>query len=327
MKSVLETDYPDFEVLLIDNGSRDGSLELVMDLYSSHPKVKIVPLPRNLGFSEGNNIGFRIARGRYVALLNNDTKVDPSWLRELVQVMGADSRVGVAQSKLIFMHDPRIIEGAGAFVDRCGYGFERSLEEDVGQYNQVEETFYANGAAMMVRRSAVEDIDRNRELFDEAYFIYYEDVDLCWRMKLRGYKTVFVPKSVVFHLRASSSSRIPEASIYHHCKNRIMSLIKNYDLQNLVIYISTLLVLESIRAFLHLVKGHLRYAIPIFRAMVYNLKNLKTTWRRRIEIQYKTRTVDDSHVFMCMRKVNIAHLLENFHKYEKFSKEHAFVVH
>lgn len=325
--SVLNSDYPDFEVLFVDNASSDGSVELAQRLFGTVPRLQIFHNSENLGFSEGNNVGARRATGEYIVLLNNDTEVDACWLKELVRVMESDPMIGVAQCKLLFMHDRGLIEGAGAFIDVYGYGFGRGLEKDRGQYDRVEEIFYANGAAMAIRRGAVYGFSEGRGIFDPSYFAYYEDVDLCWGMWLRGYKVVFAPRSVVYHFRAASSSKYPVLTVFHHCKNRIMTLIKNYSLRNLIRYLPPLLILELGRAVLHASTRNLPYALAIARAIWWNLLNLKNNWKKRLEVQYRVRKLPDEYVMRRMKKQNLARLWYNFMRYRAFSKEHGFIVH
>ncbi len=124
------------------------------------------------------------------------------WLTEAIAVAEHDKRVGVVQSKLFFWYNPQLLESAGAFIDRCGYGFESGFAKDIG-YDTVEEIFYANGAAVTIRKSALMQIyPLKLTIFDDDFFFAYEDVDLSWRMWLSGFKSVLAPTSIVFHRRS-----------------------------------------------------------------------------------------------------------------------------
>ncbi len=210
-----------FEVLVVDNGSSDGSVE---HLRRHWPRVRLVEAGTNLGFAAGNNLGIRHAGGDHVVLLNNDTRVRPGWLEALVEAAERDPRIGAVTSKLVFMDRPDVIQNAGSLLLSDGSGGDRGTgEEDRGQYDREEEVFAACGGAALLRRSMLEDVG----LLDETFFCYYEDTDLSWRMRLRGWRVVYQPAAVVEHVHAATSGEWSPFFTFHADRNRLFMIVKN----------------------------------------------------------------------------------------------------
>lgn len=323
VESVLRTNYPCFEVILVDNASTDGSLKSIIKHFGNNPRLRVLRNDANVGFAEGNNIGLKHAKGSIISLLNNDTEVERNWLEEAVETAESDKEAGIVQSKIFFSFDRDTLESAGAFIDRCGYGFERGFVKNKMLYNNGDEVFYANGAAVTIKRSALEKVSyvSNGRIFDPDFFFGYEDVDLCWQMRLAGYKTIVAANSVVYHQRSRTTSRRLGKLVFHHCKNRIMTLVKNYSLKNLMRYLPLLIILEFDRALLHLVKRRAEGTLAIFKALAWNIENFKSTWRKRLTVQHLIRQVPDDSVTKLMRNVIPASLIHNLRLYEKFSAE------
>jgi GT2 family glycosyltransferase len=209
------------EVMLVDNGSTDGSAEHVEERW---PDVRVVRTGRNLGFAAGNNVGMMRATGRYVVLLNPDTTVQPGWLQALVQAAEADPKVGAVTSKLVFMADPGELQNAGCLLLSDGSGADRGFHErDTGQYEVREEVFGACGAAALYRRAMLDDVGH----LDETFFNYYEDTDLNWRLRLRGWKVLYEPAAVVHHVHAGSSGEWSPFFTFHVDRNRLFMILKN----------------------------------------------------------------------------------------------------
>jgi len=230
LTSVFNTEYSNFEVVFVDNGSTDGSIDFVKERFSKNPRLKIIKNEENLGFAEGNNVGVKYAKGDYIVFLNNDTEVDSNWLRELVKVMEFDQTIGAAQSKLLFADTRDKIWGIGEFMDYFGETSTKGWgEKNVEQYTHVEEVFNAIGASMIISRRIFTEVG----MFDPAFFIQHEDVDLGWRIWLTGHKIVFTPKSVVYHVGGGTLQKeIPSSfKTFFSEKNRITMMIKKLWLQ------------------------------------------------------------------------------------------------
>ena len=320
LQSVLATEYPNFEVIFVDNASVDGSYQSIAGQFGNDSKLLLVRNDANKGFAEGNNIGLKYAKGSYVVLLNNDTEVEKNWLTEAIKVAESDEKIGITQSKLFFWHNRDMLESAGGFIDKAGYGFERGFVKSKNLYNEVDEVFYANGAAATIKREALERICSGKiEIFDADFFFAYEDVDLSWKMRLAGYKTVIAPRSIVYHRRSTTTSRKRGRLVFHHCKNRILTLVKNYSLANLVKYLPLLVVLELVRASSSLAGGQSESTLAILRAFIWNLTNFNRSWKKRLTVQHLIRRVPDQYVTVVMRNVNPASLIYNQRLYQKFS--------
>jgi GT2 family glycosyltransferase len=210
-----------FEVILVDNGSSDDSVAYVA---ASYPTVRVIRATRNLGFAGGNNLGMRAATGRHIVLLNNDTQVRPGWLKALVDAAETNPAAGAIASKILFIDPPATIQNAGTLLLSDGSGADRGFREpDQGQYDVREEVFGACGASVLYRREMLDDVGR----FDETFFMYYEDTDLSWRMRLRGWSVIYEPSSVVDHVHAGSSREWSPFFTFHVDRNRLFMILKN----------------------------------------------------------------------------------------------------
>lgn len=204
--------FTDFEVILVDNASTDGSLEF---LQSRFPRVRLLSQDRNLGFAGGCNAGIREARGRYVALLNNDTEADPGWLQELIAAIESNPNIGFCASKILFFDDRRVIDAAGDGFGTNGIGFKRGHGEFDKGYDLPTPVFGACAAAALYRRSLFERVG----YFDEDFFLIFEDVDLSFRARLAGFQCLFVPTARVYHKSNASIGTLTHAYVYYGHRN------------------------------------------------------------------------------------------------------------
>lgn len=213
-----------WEVILVDNRSSDGSADHVRGRY---PGVRVLESRSNLGFAGGNNLGLRMSRARYAVLLNNDTRVRAGWLQALVDVARAEPRAGAVASKLVFMDRPHVLNNCGSLLLSDGSGADRGFqEEDHGQYDTREEVFGACGNGVLLRREMLDDVG----LFDETFFTYYEDTDLNWRMRLKGWKVIYEPAAVVEHVHAGTSVEWSPSFTFHVDRNRLFMIVKDAPL-------------------------------------------------------------------------------------------------
>jgi len=205
------------ETILVDNGSTDGSAAYVCERY---PWVRVVALTENRGFAGGNNAGVREARGRFVALLNNDTVADPGWLKTLLSA--ADDSV-LTTSRVVYMHDRRVIDSAGDGMLRWGGAFKRHHGDTVDAAMESRDVFGVCGAACLVAKRVFEELGG----FDEHLFISHEDVDLSYRARLRGYRCRYVADAVVAHHGSSTLGRVSAFAVYHGQRNLEWVYLKN----------------------------------------------------------------------------------------------------
>ena len=222
LTSLSAVNYYPLDVILVDNGSTDGSLEAVR---ASFPAVTVLETGENLGFAEGNNVGLRhaLACGAdYVLLLNNDTEVAPDFISALVDAVESTPQAGVAGPTIYYFDRPTIIWSAGGVIDwRRGDSHMMGLdEEDKGQYDAIREVDFVTGCALLVRREAVE----RAGVLDSRFFIYYEETEWCVRVARAGYRILHVPQARVWHkirpVQQAASSRIH----YLMTRNRLLFL-------------------------------------------------------------------------------------------------------
>ncbi len=212
--------YPDVEVVLVDNGSTDGSQALVTEQY---PEVRLLALERNLGLTGGNNAGFRTAQGDILISLNNDTEAHPRFVEALVNALAEHPEAGMAAAKMLLFDRRDHIHSAGDGYGVDGIPFNRGVwQRDEGQFDEPGWIFGGCGGAVGYRRVMLEDIG----LFDESLFMYCEDVDLNWRAQLFGWRCWYTPQSVIYHkLSATGGGSI--ASFYTG-RNTLWVIAKNY---------------------------------------------------------------------------------------------------
>lgn len=224
--SVLRQTYPNFELIVVDNASTDGSLELIQQQF---PEVTLLPSATNTGFGGGNNLGIALSKGAYIAVLNNDAEVDPGWLQEMVTAAESDPQVGMCAPKILSMADRRTIDSVGGlliYADGIGRGRGR-LEPDNGQYDRLPDILVPSGCSALYRRTMLDAVG----LFDEEFFAYCEDTDLGLRCRLAGWKAISVPTAVVYHHYSGSAGKYSSTKAFLVERNRIWVMVKNYPVR------------------------------------------------------------------------------------------------
>ena len=220
--SLYRQSYPATEILLVDNGSSDGSVAYVREHY---PGVKAIETGENFGFARANNIGIEASRGEYVATLNNDTEVTPSWLSALVEAMQSDGRIGMCASKMLRMDDHGVIDSTGICISRSGACWDRGMfERDAGQYEKTEEVFGPCAGAALYRRAMLDEVG----MFDEDFISYQEDTDLAFRGRLAGWKCLYVPKAAVYHVHGGTAGYVTDYTIYYGNRNIVWYPLKDF---------------------------------------------------------------------------------------------------
>ncbi len=273
LDSVFRTNYPNFEVIFVDNGSEDASVDFVRENFKED-RIRVLENKSNLGFSEGFNRGIKTSKGRYLALLSNDMTVDPNWLNSIIKLMEKKTKIGLAGFKRLSYRTKNRIDGVGGDLFLCGRARPVGLYEiDRGQYNTLREDLDYIGGAMVLRRKILQEVG----LFDPAYIIFYEDVDLCYRIRKRGYKTIYVPDSIIYHRgQATLEGMDPKGQHIQYMahRSRIRFILIHFTLMRLlsafVIDLASLFLVEDPTTKKLLLKAYL-----------FNLKNLGTTLKKR----------------------------------------------
>jgi len=297
-QSLLKTDYPNVEWIVVDNASSDESPRLIREKF---PQFKMIQSERNLGYTGGNNIGIQSSQGKYVVLVNNDVEVEPDWLSHLVSTAESDAAIGALQPKLQSMINKGYFEYAGAsggFIDIWGYPFLRgrifdTIEDDHGQYDDEREVFWASGAAMFLRRSALDEAG----LLDDVFFMHFEEIDLCWRMHLLGYAVKVVPKSKIYHYVGASLPAQSVNKMYWNHRNSIIALIKNVRGSRIWKVLLVRFLLDGIAAVRGLWSEPQRvWAILNAHLWIYFHTGLLLQKRRKIQSTAKTTEDSFQHV-------------------------------
>jgi GT2 family glycosyltransferase len=221
LSSLLQQTRTRIEVLLVDNGSNDGSLDFLRTRFGS--AVGVLAQPANLGYGSAANVGIRAARGRYLFVVNNDTEVDPACLAALVAVADRHPDVGCCAPKILSFTDRHVIDNVGHLLYADGLSRGRGrLEVDHGQYDREEEILLPSGCAVLLRRSMLAQIG----LFDEDLFAYCEDTDLGLRAQLAGWHCRYVPAAVVYHKYSASTAHYSPLKAFLVERNRVWVAIK-----------------------------------------------------------------------------------------------------
>lgn len=283
----------DFEIILVDNASRDNSLEV---LARDFPEVNVIALKENRGFAGGSNVGIRAAQGQFIILLNNDTEVDPRWLEEVIAAFERHPEAGSVASKMKLFDQRDKFHTTGDFYRVDGLPGNRGVwEADRGQYDREEYVFSACGGSAAYRRTVLDQIG----LLDEDFFFSCEDVDLGWRAQLAGWRCVYAPRAVVYHkLKATGGGAT--ASFYDG-RNFLWLIAKNYPAslwkinRGAIIRTQWSLFREAVRAW----RGEAARAR--IRGMLAGLIGLPRMLRKRRAVQ-ALRRVDDAYLLSILQK-------------------------
>jgi GT2 family glycosyltransferase len=294
LPSLINTNYPAYEIILVDNGSVDQSINYVKNNWQN--SVNLIQLSSNFGFAEGCNIGVRQANGDVIAFLNNDMEVDSNWLRAAVESLLSDKRVAVVQPKIMQFNSREKIDCAGLSVDRFGLCVQIGHGEvDNGQYNQLTE-IWSSGGAMVLWKEILMKVG----LFDDTFFMYYEDVDLCWRIKLAGFRILLAPSSMVYHAGSATANTIPsEFIVFHSMKNHISSWLKNFSLATLILNFPVSMFVIVASLLLEIKNRHFSLFVARIKSIIWVVRNIGRIRKERHKVQHSIRKkgLTDSDIF------------------------------
>ena len=309
LKSLQEQTYDPLELIVVDNASIDGSTELVK---KGFPEVKLILNKTNLGFGGGNNVGIKASQGRYIMMLNNDTRLDPHCVEELRRCIEENDRYGACASKILLEYEDNLIDAAGIVVCPDGLSIGRGRLEKGDQYNEEIEVFFASDCACLYRREMLEDIG----LYDEDFFAYADETDMGWRAQLAGWKCIYNPKAVVYHFHSASAGTYSPFKAFLVERNRIWVAIKSFPISLLIfgqLYTFWRYVLQAYGAFTG--KGAAgRFTSDFSKAELIKIlikvylslwRQLPLMLRKRRAIQKKKR-ISNQEVFRLIRQFGIS---------------------
>lgn len=309
LNSLAKIDYPNYEVIMVDNGSTDESLAFV------DKNIAVVRNKTNVGFAKANNQGVKIAKGKYILLLNNDTKVTAKFLTTMVDRMEKDLKIGAMQPKIFLMDYKKLLDNAGSFLNTIGFSEHWGYgEKDSNEFDQEREIFAAKGACLLTRHKLVDEIG----LFDSDFHSYYEESDFCWRVWMAGLKVIYYPKAYIYHKVGFTSKRMSQIDInYYSLRNRMAAMFKNFEALNLLKYLVPHLFLLSGLGFYYLIRLQLSKAYMVFKAIAWALWKLPELSAKRREVQTKRVKRDKEILPIIMHKTDWGHLFSHFQKVEQ----------
>jgi len=286
LPSVLKySNYDWVEIVVADNCSDDDSRECVEQEFFG---VKFLQLDLNYGFAEGYNRALKDNEAEYILLLNSDVEVTENWLEPMIQLMDSNPLIAACQPKIMQLENPGKFEYAGAaggFIDHYGYPFCRGRivnfqEHDLGQYDAPISVFWASGAAILVRGKYWHEFGG----FDSDFWAHMEEIDLCWRLKNRGFKIAVCPQSKVFHLGGGSLSYGSPQKIYLNFRNNLFLLYKNLPKGKLITTLFFRMVLDGVAAVQFLVTGQFIAFTKVLGAHCDFYKSLGKLRQKRKEL-------------------------------------------
>ena len=286
------------EIIVADNASTDQSVKLLREKF---PEIKIIQLESNHGFAEGYNRALKQVEADYLILVNSDVKVTENWIEPCIRKFEEDKTIAAIQPKILSYIEPNQFEYAGAaggFIDKFGYPFCRGrvlnrVEEDLGQYNSPGSIFWASGACMFVRAEAFNTVLG----FDADFWAHMEEIDLCWRLKGRGYKILYEPKSVVYHLGGGTLSYESPLKIYLNFRNNLFMLFKNLPGHQFKRIFIIRMILDGIAAIKFIVGLNFREFWAVVKAHSSFYRNLGKLIGKRKEVQQQVIIKDHPEIF------------------------------
>ncbi|MEC7936137.1 MAG: glycosyltransferase family 2 protein [Candidatus Neomarinimicrobiota bacterium] len=303
--SLNNTEYSNFEIIVVDNYSSDESVKW---LKANHPKIKIIENDKNYGYAGGCNRGINNSKGDYIVFLNNDTIHKKDWLSNLVTFMNKHPDCAAVQPKILNYYERDKFDyagGAGGHMDILCYPFARGrlfLEQEIdnNQYDDDAPCFWASGTAIMVRKEFFLEVEK----FDENFFAHMEEIDLCWRLQLKGHNIYVNPKSVIYHKNAVSLPMTSIKKFMLNHRNSLMMLLSNYKVLTTLYLFPIRYMLELVAILYALTKLDFRHMFGVIQAHLWILFHIHIIFYKRIKIN-RLRTIGDYEIMKSMYKGSI----------------------
>ena len=303
--SLNNTEYSNFEIIVVDNYSSDESVKW---LKANHPKIKIIENDKNYGYAGGCNRGINNSKGDYIVFLNNDTIHKKDWLSNLVAFMNKHPDCAAVQPKILNYYERDKFDyagGAGGHMDILCYPFARGrlfLEQEIdnNQYDDDAPCFWASGTAIMVRKEFFLEVEK----FDENFFAHMEEIDLCWRLQLKGHNIYVNPKSVIYHKNAVSLPMTSIKKFMLNHRNSLMMLLSNYKVLTTLYLFPIRYMLELVAILYALTKLDFRHMFGVIQAHLWILFHIHIIFYKRIKIN-RLRTIGDYEIMKSMYKGSI----------------------
>jgi len=322
LRSLQKGTYKNFEILYVDNGSKDGTATYIK---KNHPYVRLFEKSRNLGFSPAHEGMIEKAKGDAILILNTDTVLAKNLLEELVKALYKEKSIGAVQPKILMFPSTDKIDSIGSFFLPSGFLYHVGYEKDANlpQYNKPMEIFSTKGAVMLIKKAVLEKVsfpaskDHKASIFDLDYFTLFEDTDLSHRIWLSGYRILYVPSTYAYHVGGGTVKKMVHSFvIFHGEKNRLATYIKNLSLSNLLRALPQMILMSQIEAFAYLlIKGRIDIFFAVYRALLWNIAHIGITLQKRKFIQNVMRSVPDDDFLPKLTK----HIRPSYYFYLLFS--------
>lgn len=301
---LIEFSGPEAEIIIADNASKDDSVSFIRKRY---PQLRIIENTTNEGFARGYNIVLQQVEAEYLVLLNSDIEVTPDWISPVIDLMKSDQTIGACQPKIRSFYNRDEFEYAGAaggFIDKYGYPFCRgrmflTLEKDTGQYDDQVEISWATGACLFVRS----DLFRRLGGFDDDFFAHMEEIDFCWRLHNYGYRVMYCPDSMVYHIGGGTLPKASWRKTYLNFRNNFMLLYKNLPSNLLFPVFTARLFLDGVAAFKFLIQAGFKDFWAVGHAYISFYLALPSMYKKRkrlrhgsMKMLYKRNVVFDYYI-------------------------------
>ena len=305
LESISNTNFENFETIVVDNASTDNS---VASVRSNYPNVKLIENDKNYGYAGGCNIGAEAASGDFLIFLNNDTVQEKDWISNLIKTINSDDKIAAVQPKILNYYDRNVFDyagGSGGHMDIYCFPFARGRifsfqENDEGQYNNKEKCFWSSGTCFMVRR----ELFQKAGGFDESFFAHMEEIDLCWRLYAMGFEVWVEPNSVVYHKNALTLPMYSHKKYYLNHRNSLLMLLGNYSIKNIFLIGIPRLILEKIACFYSILMLDWRHFTAILRSLFWIIFHPNLIMKKRKSFS-KIRTITDKKIMENMMQSSI----------------------
>lgn len=305
LSSVLGGSYSNQQVYLLDNASTDDDVAYVK---SQYPTVRIIQNISNNGYCAAYNLAFTQCEGEYIVCLNNDVTVATDWIEHMVDLAESDNSIAALQPKIVSYVDHRKFEYAGAsggMMDQYGFPFLRgrlfdTMEDDNGQYNDVRDIFWTSGAAMFLRKEALQ----HSGVLDETIVHHMDEIDLCWRLRLAGYTLKVQPASVIKHIGGATIPPHSYKKVYWNHRNSLYIMFKNYGTYNMCTKVPVHVLLDYVAVIHALLKGNLTTVRGILAAHVWIILNCLLIIRKRAAVQQR-RVLSDTPILQSLYRGSV----------------------
>ena len=305
LESISNTNFENFETIVVDNASTDNS---VASVRSNYPNVKLIENDKNYGYAGGCNIGAEAASGDFLIFLNNDTVQEKDWISNLIKTINSDDKIAAVQPKILNYYNRNVFDyagGSGGHMDIYCFPFARGRifsfqENDEGQYNNKEKCFWSSGTCFMVRR----ELFQKAGGFDNSFFAHMEEIDLCWKLYAMGFEVWVEPDSVVYHKNALTLPMYSHKKYYLNHRNSLLMLLGNYSIKNIFLIGIPRLILEKIACLYSILMLDWRHFTAILRSLFWIIFHPNVIMKKRKSFS-KIRTITDKKIMENMMQSSI----------------------